>query len=56
MSQVTPLPLVEKGVYSLVSDIKLGWKPVEDPKGKPKYLCDVPPVIAFKYPDDIYTI
>ncbi len=27
ISQITPLPLVNKGVYSLVSDMKLGWKP-----------------------------
>jgi len=51
--QITPLPLVAKGVYSLVSDIKLGWKPTTDKKAK--YLYEVPPVVAFKYPqDDIY--
>ena len=49
-AQVTPLPLVAKGVYSLVSDMKLGWKPTTD--HKPKYLYEVPPVVAFKYPDD----
>jgi hypothetical protein len=27
ISQITPLPLVLRGVYSLVSDMKLGWKP-----------------------------
>jgi hypothetical protein len=27
IAQVTPLPLVNRGVYSLVSDMKLGWKP-----------------------------
>ena len=47
---MTPLPLVAKGVYSLVSDMKLGWKPTTD--HKPKYLYEVPPVVAFKYPDD----
>jgi len=44
------LPLVAKGVYSLVADMKLGWKPHSE--NKPKYLYEVPPVIAFKYPDD----
>lgn len=46
-TQVTPLPLVLKGVYSLVSDMKLGWKPQNEKKAN--YLFEVPPVIAFKY-------
>lgn len=53
MQQVTPLPLVSKGQYSLVSDMKLGWKPNADKK--PKYLSEVPTVVAFRYPeDDLY--
>ncbi|CDW85188.1 zinc carboxypeptidase family protein [Stylonychia lemnae] len=48
--QVTPLPLVQKGVYSLESDIKLGWRPKE--MTKPKYAFEVPPVVAFRYPED----
>ena len=47
IAQVTPLPLVNRGVYSLVSDMKLGWKPQNDKKAN--YLSEVPPVIAFKY-------
>lgn len=47
---------MEKGVYSLEADIKLGWRPKEDDKGKPKYLFEVPPVIIFKYPEEIYEI
>jgi hypothetical protein len=30
--------------------MKLGWKPSTDEK--PKYLYEVPPVVAFRYPDD----
>lgn len=48
--QATPLPLVARGVYSLVADMKLGWKPKSDIK--PKYLYEVPPVVAFTYTDD----
>jgi hypothetical protein len=44
------LPLVNRGVYSLVSDMKLGWKPQNDKKAS--YLSEVPPVIAFKYTTD----
>ena len=54
IAQVTPLPLVAKGVYSLVSDMKLGWKPQTDQK--PKYLYEVPPVVAFKYLNDDYYV
>ena len=50
IAQVTPLPLVNRGVYSLVSDMKLGWKPQNDKKAN--YLSEVPPVIAFKYISD----
>lgn len=50
MNQVTPLPLVQKGVYSLVSDMKLGWKPKNEKKAS--YLYEVPPVIAFRYKED----
>lgn len=50
IAQVTPLPLVNRGVYSLVSDMKLGWKPQNDKKAN--YLSEVPPVIAFKYITD----
>lgn len=50
LAQVTPLPLVNRGVYSLVSDMKLGWKPQNDKKAS--YLSEVPPVIAFKYITD----
>ena len=50
ISQITPLPLVLRGVYSLVSDMKLGWKPQNEKKAN--YLSEVPPVIAFKYAQD----
>jgi len=47
--QVTPLPLVKRGVYSLEADMKLGWKPQND---IPKYLYEVPPVVDFKFPEE----
>jgi len=37
----------------LVSDIKLGWRPKDF--SKPKYAFEVPPVVAFRYPEDLFT-